>query len=107
MMGEVIVKIFGSIWHLINRTDFKNGKLDIGKIVSITQDWDYANIKLVNFDAGYVMESTGTLATAKKIRVHLKGRAKIFIIIIAFYGTLCYWHKTKEFDKYLNIPPTA
>lgn len=29
MMGEVVVKLFGSICHLINRTDFKNGKLDI------------------------------------------------------------------------------
>lgn len=78
-----------------------------GKITFITQDWEYANIKSINFDYGYVMESTGTLATAGKIRAHLKGRAKIFIIIIAFYGTLYYWHKTKEFDKYLNISPTA
>lgn len=29
MMVEVVVKLCGSIWHLINRTDFKNGKLDI------------------------------------------------------------------------------
>ena len=59
----------------------ENGKLIInGKVVTIFQERDPANIKWGDAGAEYVVETTGVFTTMEKAGAHLKGGAKSVII---------------------------